>query len=243
MSEHLKARAPSRPVVCITNQSDAHLGRFRSLLADEGLEVVEVDAPAADLHAVDLDAAAALVSLGGEMGVHDGDRYPWLNAEIDLLRAAHERGVPILGVCLGGQLLARALGGRVHARRYSEVGWLEVSHLVDDLVLGPKGVRRQFQWHYDAFETPQGAERLAVSTACPDQAFRAGASYGVQFHPEVSQELLTRWVTSEGGRAELIAHGVDPEELLREGAEMEAAYDRQAQTMMAGFACLAIERA
>ena len=243
MRDHLKARTSVRPVVCIVHQSDAHLGRFKPWLERFGREIVEVEAASSDLAQLELGEIGGLVSLGGEMGAGDAGRFPFLAMEIELLGAAHEQGVPILGICLGGQLLASALGAPVNARRCGEIGWLEVEHFADDPVLGPAGTRRQFQWHSDSFEAPVGAELLAGSAACPAQAFRAGASYGVQFHPEVSHELLTTWVSAEGASAELVANGVDPEALLREAAELDVVYERQAETMMSGFERLVAARA
>ena len=232
--------APSRPVVCIVNQPDAHLGRLRPLLDRVDVPVIEVQA-ARDLGELSLDKMGGLIVLGGEMGVHDSALYPFLAGEVALLVGAHERGLPVLGLCLGAQLLAAALGAEVHARRCSEIGWLEVSHLVDDPVLGPTGRRRQFQWHYDSFELPAGANRLASSTKCPNQAFRIGRSYGLQFHPEASAEIVEGWALSAKGRAELVANGVDPGELVAEAKQLDAAYERQAAAIADGFARLVAE--
>lgn len=232
-------RAP-RPVACIINQPDAHLGRLRPLFDRVDVPVLEVMA-ARDLAAVRLDELGGLVVLGGEMGVNDAGLYPFLADEVSLLAGAHERGLPALGLCLGAQLLAAALGARVHARRCSEIGWLEVDHLVDDPVLGPRGPRRQFQWHYDSFELPAGADRLASSSKCPNQAFRIGRSFGLQFHPEASAEIVKRWALSAKGRAELLANEVDPDELVADATELDAAYQRQAATIVEGFAHLIAE--
>jgi GMP synthase (glutamine-hydrolysing) len=233
-------RAPSRPVACIVNQPDAHLGRLRPLFDRVDVPVLEVHA-ARDLGELNLDEIGGLIVLGGEMGVHDSALYPFLGDEVTLLGEAHERGLPVLGLCLGAQLLAAALGAEVHARRCSEIGWLEVSHLAEDPVLGPAGRRRQFQWHYDSFELPAGADRLASSSKCPNQAFRIGSSYGLQFHPEASAETVEGWVSSAKGRAELVANGVDPDELVADAKELDAAYERQAAAIAEGFGRLVVE--
>jgi GMP synthase (glutamine-hydrolysing) len=232
------SRSPGRrPVACIVNQPDAHLGRFEPLLDRLGVPVLEVMAER-DLGALKLGDVGGLVVLGGEMGVTDVRLYPFLADERALIAGAHDLGLPVLGLCLGAQLLASALGAKVHARRCSEVGWLEVNHLVDDPVLGPPGPRRQFQWHYDSFELPAGAERLAASHLCPNQAFRIGTSYGLQFHPEVSADLVARWALSAKGRTELAANGVDPEGLVADAADLDASYERQAAVIVEGFARL-----
>ena len=233
--------AARRPVACLVNQPDAHLGRFKPLLDRLGVPLIELMA-ARDLGELKLATVGGLVVLGGEMGVNDAGRCPFLADETALIAGAHDRGLPVLGLCLGAQLLAAALGAKVHARRCSEIGWLEVDHLVDDPVLGPPGPRRQFQWHYDSFELPAGAERIAASNRCPNQAFRIETSYGLQFHPEVSADLVARWALSAKGRAELAANGVDPDELVADAAELDAAYDLQAATIVEGFAGLIGER-
>jgi GMP synthase (glutamine-hydrolysing) len=230
-------RRSSRPVACIVNQPDAHLGRLRPLFEAVGVPVLEVHATR-DLGELSLDAVGGVIVLGGEMGVHDAARYPFLDDEVALLARAHERELPVLGLCLGAQLLAAALGAEVHARRCSEIGWLEVSHLVDDPVLGPRGRRRQFQWHYDSFELPMGADRIASSAKCPNQAFRIGRSYGLQFHPEASAQIVEGWALSEKGIAELVANGVNPDELVVEAKELDAAYAWQADVIAEGFARL-----
>ncbi len=172
------------------------------------------------------------------MGLHDRDSHPFLDDEISLLGSAHAAGVPVLGICLGGQLLASALGASVTPGGCSEIGWLDVELFVDDEVLGVAGARKQLQWHYDCFDLPSGAERLAGSAQCPIQAFRLGRSYGLQFHPETSVELLGRWAFSEEGSAELLGQGVDPDALVKQGRALDADCEVQARRIATGFAGL-----
>jgi GMP synthase-like glutamine amidotransferase len=139
---------------------------------------------------------AGLVVLGGPMGVHDTDA--WLADERDLLRAAVEAGLPVLGVCLGAQQLAAALGAEVTAGPAPEVGVGEV-HLTPDAlhdpVFGPAPSPLPCaHWHGDTFALPEGAVRLASNDAYANQAFRAGArAYGLQFHVEVTAALVGHW--------------------------------------------------
>jgi GMP synthase-like glutamine amidotransferase len=155
-----------------------------------------------------------IVSLGSEFPAYD-DSLPWLKREIDLMRDATEQDVPILGICFGGQLLARTLGGRVWRSDESEIGWLTVNSKDPDLV--PEGP--WFQWHFDVFEPPPGAEAIADSPV-GSQAYRIGRSLGVQFHPEVTPEIMDSWVRVY--RHELDADGVDPDRLLAETNERAA---------------------
>jgi GMP synthase (glutamine-hydrolysing) len=145
-----------------------------------------------------------LLVLGGEMNVYSEAEFPWLAAETRLLRDAVEAGQPVLGLCLGGQLLARALGAQVHVGATHEVGLatidLNAEGQADPLFAGltaPRGV----EWHDDTFEVPVGAVALAGSAGCANQAFRYGSCYGLQFHPECSPDMLAAWIEGAGDNA------------------------------------------
>jgi GMP synthase-like glutamine amidotransferase len=149
-----------------------------------------------------------IVSLGSEFAAYD-DSIPFVRREVRLFREAVDAGVPILGLCFGGQLLARVLGGRVFRSQESEIGWLPVRTLDPELV----GAGPWFQWHFDSFTAPPGAKLVAESDVGP-QAFVAGRSLGLQFHPEVTPEIMAEWVRVYPH--ELAAQGVDPQGLLEE---------------------------
>jgi GMP synthase (glutamine-hydrolysing) len=229
---------PRHPVACIVHQSDTHLGRLKPALEELGLDLEEIDASSPRLDELEVAALGGVISLGGEMGAHEENAYPFLTREIALLREAHAKGVPVLGICLGGQLLARALGAPVRARHRDEVGWLEVEILHHDLLFGQPGPTRQFQWHKDSFDVPDRADHVASSAACPGQVFRAGASYGIQFHPELTVDLLRLWSGTEEGRADLVANGHDPSALLDLTEQLDAYYAAQARRIARGFATL-----
>jgi GMP synthase (glutamine-hydrolysing) len=151
-----------------------------------------------------VEELSGLVVMGGPMGVGDTDAHPHLSAEIDLLAAAAAAEVPVLGVCLGAQLLAYALGADVLPGAATEVGLGSVSLTAAgerDGVLGPAGYTLPvLHWHDDTFTLPPGAELLASSDRCANQAFRAGRAYGLQFHVELDVAL------AESMRAHLPAH-------------------------------------
>ena len=161
-----------------------------------------------------------IVSLGSEFPAFD-DSVPWLAKERELLLDAAQADVPMLGICFGGQLLARVLGGRSY-RGVAEIGWLPVRSKDRSLLSeGP-----WFQWHFDTFTVPSGAHLMADSPAGP-QAFSIGRSVGVQFHPEVTPEIMDAWV--EAYRHELDQEGVDPDLLLKE------TYERADETRAAAW--------
>ncbi len=141
----------------------------------------------------------------------------WLAPELGLLRAAWERRVPVLGICFGGQALAMALGGSVAAAGQPEIGW----HLVqtDDPELIEPGP--WFEWHYDSWRPPAAARSLARTGVGP-QAFVAGNSLAVQFHPEVTSSVLRLWLDN-GGYADLARSGIDAAGLLGQTRRLEAA--------------------
>jgi len=144
-----------------------------------------------------------LVVMGGPMGVHDVDEHPWLAPERSLIRAAVDAGLPVLGVCLGAQQLAAALGADVTTGPVEEVGPGQVELTADgrrDPVLGPEynGLSGTslpcVHWHRDTFALPDGAVHLAATRAFPHQAFRFGpTAYGLQFHVEVDEGLAAAW--------------------------------------------------
>ena len=155
----------------------------------------------------DLDSLDLLVILGGPMNVDDYRTYPWLSDERQFIHEAIDQGKAILGVCLGGQLVARALGAKVVRNSHVEIGWFPVS-LTDD-GHSSRYFREfphefmAFHWHGDTFDIPEGARRLAGSAVCCNQAFQYGRNVlGVQFHLEYTNESIRRMIDHCG--AELV---------------------------------------
>ena len=170
----------------------------------------EVEELRIDVEEREVDPAGydLIVPLGSEFAAYD-DTVPWIEREKRLLERAAAADVPILGICFGGQLLARVLGGRCYRADASEIGWLPVRTRDPELV--PEGP--WFQWHFDSFTAPEGATVLAETDLGP-QAFSMGRSLGVQFHPEVTPAIMEDWVRVY--RHELDGDGVDPDALLQE---------------------------
>jgi GMP synthase-like glutamine amidotransferase len=182
-------------------------GLMTSWLSEQGavVDTLRIDE---DERLVDPRRYDLIVSLGSEFAAFD-DTVSFVPREALLFEDAIEGDVPILGLCFGGQMLSRVLGGRVYRSEKSEIGWLPVRTNDPELVSeGP-----WFQWHFDVFTAPPGADVLAVTDVGP-QAFVAGRSLGLQFHPEVTPAIMEEWVRVYPH--ELRAEGVDPKGLLAE---------------------------
>lgn len=144
-----------------------------------------------------LDGYDGLIVLGGPMSVNDQTHLPHLRVELDLITQALQRDLPILGICLGAQLLAHGLGAAVKRNSMKELGWYAMYlTATEDAVLSKMAQGQQiFQWHADTFALPSDTEHLAFTDGCANQAFRHGQrNYGFQFHLEVDRRLIERWL-------------------------------------------------
>ena len=172
------------------------LGLIREALDAHGISVEYADLYREAAASPDVDGAAGLIFMGGPMSVNDDFLY--LKREMDFIASAAAAGKPVLGICLGAQLIAKALGAKVYRNPVKEIGWFDV-HLTeaaasDALFAGLPAVDTVFHWHGETFDLPAGAERLAYSKDCRNQAFRAGPGvYGLQYHLEVTPEMIAEW--------------------------------------------------
>jgi len=159
------------------------------------------------LHLPRLDDLTHIVILGGPMNVYEEDRYPFLRIEDLFIKEAIQRGKSILGICLGAQLIAKALGAKVFRASVKEIGWYDVSLTrigsIDRFFSQLPKKFSVFQWHEDTFEIPHSAILIATSSLVPYQAFRYGDNaYGLQFHLEVTQEMIREWMETYEGEFE-----------------------------------------
>lgn len=176
-----------------------------------------------DLACHSIDSAEGydtLVMLGGPMSVNDEDKYLYLTDEMKLAEQFVKEGKRVFGVCLGAQLMAKALGAKVYPGPEKEIGWYDIelkdAGVQDPLMahLAPDSRKcKVFQWHGETFDIPQGAERLAMSDLYPNQAFRYGNNaYAFQFHIEVTRQMIVDWLKNE------------PVDMTKIGQETEAYY-------------------
>jgi GMP synthase (glutamine-hydrolysing) len=188
-----------KPVLCVRNDRDDTLGIAVPVLSQHGVPVTRLDAFEADVRWPGLDDIAGLVVFGGEMNVDEIERYPYLLSQRHLMRRAVDAGMPVLGICLGAQMLARALDARVYRAPLRELGFkplrMTEAGRADPLLVAFHTGDRVFQWHEDTFDLPDGAELLAVGDDVPVQAFRMGRNaWGVQFHFEIDAEGVDAWL-------------------------------------------------
>ncbi len=221
------------------------LGTLNPLLKSYGVRIKYVNFGRHPDAKPSLDGYRGLVLLGGPMNVDEIERHPHLETEVGLIRDAIARELPVLGICLGAQLVARALDAPVGRSPEKEIGWYDVSLSEagrrDPLFTHFAPAEKIFQWHGDAFELPEGAVHLASSAGCPNQAFRYRHNvYALQFHLEVDGALIERWLSVPVHLAELEELGgrVDPEAIRRDTRAHIGRLREISDASFAGFARL-----
>lgn len=193
-----------KSVVILKHVANENAGTILDYLKINAIPCQEVNLYAADYSWPDLNQARALIVMGGPMNVYEEKEYPFLVAEDRYIQEALSKRIPYLGVCLGAQLLAKAMGARVYKAAKEEIGW-DVVTLTEaskkDRLFGPleKEALKVLQWHGDTFDLPKGAVLLASNSTVPHQAFCAeGLFYGLQFHVEVNRAMIQDWFKKRG---------------------------------------------
>ena len=189
---------------------------------ERGFEITELfvvpqerfDDPGVDVTFPDPTAYDAVMLLGAPWSTYDAAVASWVDPEVEMLRSADRAGVPVLGICFGGQMLATAHGGHVHRTRVPEIGW----HLVHGDEYGLDGA--WFQWHYDRWVIPPSAVEVA-RTAAASQAFVLRRNLALQFHPEVDAASIKGWL-EHGGHEKAAAAGLDSAVILAQTEALEA---------------------
>jgi GMP synthase-like glutamine amidotransferase len=208
-----------RKILSVQNIACETLGTLEQMFRSDGFEIETINAKSDPVPASS-KGYGAIVILGGPMAVYDN--LPFLQREQDLISDAIKNDTPVLGVCLGSQLIAQAGGGRVFRGKKKEIGWYSVyvtPASSNDIFRGVTDKTiRVFQWHGDTYDLPANTKILAYSDLYP-QAFRIGSAVGIQFHLEVDKHLIESWMQEYG--AEVIAEKIKPESILPSEGDLE----------------------
>jgi len=239
----------ARPLLLIRNEPSDTMGLAPSVFEANGADLQVIDAWADDGEWPSPRDVAGLVVLGGVMNADQVDRHPFLARERELMREAIQAGTPLLGVCLGAQLLARALDQPVYRSPVKEFGFIPLvpteQAARDPLLSAIEPGDRIFQWHEDTFDLPAEAQLLVTGEQVAAQAYRAGPdvpAWGVQFHAEVTADELESWFEETGAKGEA-EWGRTYDEVRAEMREHLPAQHERAWELFGRFARVALEGA
>jgi GMP synthase-like glutamine amidotransferase len=215
-------------------------GTLASYLARRGWTLTTVALYEGACLPEDAQEYQAVIVMGGPMGVYDEAEYPFLRDEHRFLTRVLEQGVPLLGICLGSQLLAKALGARVYRNPHKEIGWYTVdltpAGAADPLFAGLTSPIPVFQWHGDAFDIPTGATPLASSPLCTHQAFRYGDRvYGLLFHLELTPDMIYSWMAAFHDELASVQGTIDPARIVAEMPHRCVEYQRIGRRVFANL--------
>lgn len=208
-------------------------GLIENIFAANGWGIKTVELSRGEKLPSDFDETGALVVLGGPMNVYEENKYPFLKDEESLIMKALIEEIPVLGICLGAQLLAKTCGARVKKAPLKEIGWYRVEKTSDgkkDTLFNksPDHIK-VFQWHEDTFDMPEGAVLIAEGKDCKNQGFRVGQNaYGLQFHIEVTEDMIQGWFHSEEKEALV-------EKILRDTKKIMENYQIGAKQIILNF--------
>lgn len=220
------------PVKIVSHVVHEGPGYLADFLAREGIPCEQVCIERGDPVPESLEGTSGLVLMGGPMSVNDP--LPWIARETALIRRAVDADVPVLGHCLGGQLMAKALGAKVSRNPVPEIGWMPVETVASDIARSWLGALpssfQVYQWHGETFELPDGATHLLRSAHCANQAFVLGKHLGLQCHVEMTPGMIEEWI-ERGGALEPAPTVQSGAEMLRDVAQRTAALARVADVL------------
>jgi len=193
-----------------------------------------------------LDDIDAVVVLGGPMNVYEEDKYPFLKEDDIFLKKVLKKEIPLLGICLGSQLIAKACGAEVQKSEIKEIGWSVVELTEegkdDPLFAGLGNLLAVFQWHHDTFDIPKEGYLLSRSRVCENQAFRTDKYvYGLQFHLEVTEDIIASWIRKYFKVDEASGHP-EGKKMMEQYKQLRDQFDQQAEKIYSNFVTIINER-
>lgn len=223
-----------RTAVAIRHVAFENLGAFQRPIEQAGYRVHYYDVGVDELWTLEPVKTDLIIVLGGPIGAYEDDKYPFLREELDILEQRLEAGKPTLGICLGAQLMARALGAKVYPAKDKEIGFSPILLTEEgkSSCLAAFGSHPVLHWHGDTFDLPAGTNRLASTTVCENQAFSLGANIlALQFHAEAGAQVFERWLI---GHAHELSHcGQDIHRLRADYAAFSSSLTEHAETCLA----------
>jgi GMP synthase (glutamine-hydrolysing) len=229
--------------IAIRHVAFEDVGLLSGLLAERGFSLQYLEAGVDGINTAEIVAADLVVILGGPIGVYEGDRYPFLRGELAAIRARLDAKRATLGVCLGAQTIAKALGAEVAPGPAKEIGWgsIALTEAGKRSVLAPFADVPVLHWHGDNASLPPGAVNLASTPACPHQAFAVGETIlALQFHIEADPARIEQWLI--GHTVELGKAGIDPRAIRRQAAEVGPVTARAGRDVLGAWLAQACAR-
>ena len=237
----------NKPVAVIRHISVEGLGTIQNVLADRGIPYIYIDTWK---DRIPHDAAdyRALIILGGPMGVYEQDKYPFIEKELSLIRKARDAKLPVIGICLGSQMVAQALGGRVYKGGTKEIGWYDIHFTSQaphdslfasvEAVKGNPATMKVFQWHGDTFDLPGDAVVLAGSQLYANQAFRIDTIYGLQFHIEIREADIKAWIHEYKAELDTLKTSIDVSMILEDTKKYSVLLNKTSKQVFTAFSGL-----
>jgi GMP synthase-like glutamine amidotransferase len=201
-------------VLTIRHVKIEHAGLLGEVLYNMGYKIHYLDTPKGQLLEEPLENYSLVLVLGGYMGAYEEDKYPFLNYEFKIIEYALKENIPLIGICLGSQMLARVLGSKVYKGPIKEIGFFEVKKAEKHPYFDSfQDSFKVFQWHNDTFDLPESAIRVFTSDTYPNQGFVYNKALGLQFHIEVDESMIKEWLLEYSD--EINKEGINTSDILK----------------------------